>query len=149
MDRFFAGLGLRRLHDLVSSGDLSSLSDFQVENYAKFAAMWDGPPIVLDGTDVRAGARAHFSARLFQVLVGQGPDYTEVDGEPYLDTPDGPRHVGPDELCHLERMVTLLSDEETARAFLALAPEWARSEAQNRAAQVWDMAFFDIAGRAE
>jgi hypothetical protein len=148
VSRCFASLGLATLAELVERGDLSSISDRDLANYCRLAASVDGPPLVSDGNDARAGARELFGFLFFEVLSGEGPDYTEIDGEPYLRLPAGLTWIGPDELCHLERLVALLSDDALARAFLALAPQWARSEAQTRVGEVWDAAFFDIAERA-
>jgi hypothetical protein len=143
-EAMFAGLELPRLRDLVDAGDLSSIDDFSVGQYARVAGAWDGPTM-FEGFEVRREVLALMAGNLVQALTGQGPDYTEVDGEPHLRDPDGELHrVGPDELCHFERMVALLSDEVLARRFLALVPPRAREEAERATGQRYDAAFRDL-----
>jgi hypothetical protein len=145
----FAELGIRRLAELIDAGDLSELGD-HVQSYANMAASWSAPPLVVDGEELRDAVAQHFGYLVLQVLCGDGPDYVEHDGEPYLrDLEGGERAVTPELLAHYQRLWSLLCDDGAARAFLALVPDEVRAAAEGNAGRLWESSFDDIARRFE
>jgi hypothetical protein len=145
--KMFAALGIRRLAELLEAGDLSELGD-DVQNYANVAAGWLAPPLTHDGQELRAAAAQYFRGSVLQVLVGAGPDYFEISGEPYLRDDEGHvRAVTMHMLAHWQRLWCLLDDEGAARAFIALVPDEVRAKAEANAGRVWDDSFNDITRR--
>ena len=149
--KMFAALEIRRLAELIEAGDLAELGDDDdVQNYANVAAGWSAPPLAHDGQELRAAAARYFRGSVLQVLAGDGPDYLEIGGEPYLRDDEGHvRAVTMHLLAHWQRLWCLLADEGAARAFLALVPHEVRVEAEANAGQLWDSSFDDIARRFE
>lgn len=148
----FDQIGLPVLADEIAAGDLE-LPEEHWSTYSKLAALWDFPPIRLEDADSAAdGLDLHrlgielIGGNLYEI-VSTGPRYFTIKGEPYLHLPDGNVvAVTVELLMHYERMLALISDEHTARTFLAACPAEHRAAADDLTATRWDDAFTAIAG---
>ncbi|MBO0691284.1 MAG: hypothetical protein J2P58_00170 [Acidimicrobiaceae bacterium] len=150
MIAMFAELGIPRLAEHLEAGDLSPLGDSAVSQYCKLAAVWECPPIPFgEEVTTREQVAEHFAALLVQVLSGEGPDYSEIHGEPYVMIGECRRHVSSGLLAHFQACWKLLSDEGTARAFLALAPQEHRDPALARAGELWNLEFAELIERLQ
>jgi hypothetical protein len=114
---FFASLGIPRLAELLDAGDLSPISPVSMASYCNVAALWSDPSADED----REELATHFGGLLVHIVATDSPDYFEVDGEPFLRTPDGDMALTEAAVTHFQRMFSLLGDEARARQFLALA----------------------------
>jgi hypothetical protein len=149
---FFAALELPTFSQLVAGGDLSSLSDITVESYAKIAAcVWSGAPMSLDG-DLSMGQEMalHFGYLLAQVVDPNSTNFfVDPEGRAFLRVDDNLVEVTEERFAHWEAMFTLCTDEETARAFLALVPTDVGEMAEAQSDTTWEWAFGDLADRLD
>jgi hypothetical protein len=138
VDAMFAARDMPRFRDLVATGDLSSVSDADVENYARLATSWTS-----SGGALTQRLSGYYAGLVIAVLVGgdSHPDLYEVDGEPFVRGDDGDVPVTAAMISHWEHCWVILSEEETAGRFLDLVPVDARQAAEMHAAGTWRRVF--------
>jgi hypothetical protein len=138
VDAMFAALDIPRFRDLVAVGDLSSLSETDVEDYARLATSWTS-----SGGALTQRLSGYYAGLVIAVLVGgdSHPDIYEVGGETYLRGDDGDVPVTEEMASHWEHCWAVLDDETLARRFLELVPADAREAAEMHAAGTWRRLF--------
>jgi hypothetical protein len=150
--RAFHLLGLPTLAELVATGDLSSMSDTDIDGYARIAAcVWSGAPFsLIGGLSGREEIAVHYGRRLAQIVAQDSTGFhVDGDGRAWLDDGDGQVEVTERRLRHWEAIFALAARQETATAFLDLVPASVRDAADAQADTTWEWAFDDIAGRLE
>lgn len=147
MVTMFEALGIPRLRQALDEGTVGRyVGDDDLERYCRVAAVRSsGLPVRVGGEDGHAATLEHLGLLLATVLSGDGPGYSEIDGEPHVRIGDGPPvRVTDGLLRHWQWLWCILRDDRSARDLLAAAPAGIRERAEGQASTAWSDSFETI-----
>lgn len=130
-ETFFTGLGIPTLAQAIDAGITTMVGDGDLRCYCRLAAG------AVAGDDGGLMVAVYLGQQLVELIGGEGDDYFEVDGEPYLHTPGGDRAVTEHLVRHLLWSFTVTAEPVMAGRLLEAAA--AETPASGRAARRWGL----------